>query len=359
MNIALTFAFAYLLNVYAAVPNKALVSGSLLDALQVELGQSWSLSSVDSASHADFEESIALVADYRMAQDHALDASLARMPRGRLLQIAMDGYEWVNVSAVPARFAICNVHNSNDAISEYVLGAVLSWNVRLPKLDADFRHCTWKATNNTCAYPPRHVQTKGQTIGIIGFGHVGRGVATRAAAIGMRTIAVTQDPPSTPPSPLAWIGSDSELPRLMQEADFVLVTVPLLPSTVGLVNRSLIRHMKSSGVLINVARAPIVDESGLYEALEQGHIGGAILDVWWNEMSWLSPGSGPSAWPSKFNFSALPNVWMTPHVSWDTPESHQEGISQVAVNLRALASGLPLQNVVRNASHRQTSLIHM
>jgi len=358
MNMALALVLFCLLNAHAAGLHKAIVSSSLLDALQAELNSSWSLTSPESAVHADFEESTAIVTDWKMGRDHAYITSLLeRIPHGRLLQVAMDGYEWLNFSAIPTRYAICNVHNSNDAISEYVLGAMLSWNVRLPQLDADFRRCTWQATNNTCKDPPRHVQTKGQTVGIIGFGNVGRGVATRAAAIGMRLIAVTKDPPSVPPSPLAWIGSDSDLPRLMQESDFVVVTVPLFPSTVGLVSPAVLSHMKSSGVLINVARAPIVDESGLYEALKQRRIGGAILDVWWNEMRWVSPGSGPSAWPSKFNFSALPNVWMTPHISWDTPESHQEGIVQVAANLRALASGLPLQNVVRNASRRQTPSI--
>merc|ERR1712232_905722 len=137
------------------------------------------------------------------------------------------------------------------------------------------RHCTWRATSSDCQRPATHATTKGQTIGVIGYGHLGSGVGVRAAALGMRVIAVTKDPPSTPPPPLAWVGDDSDLPRLMQESDFVVITVPLLPSTVGLVSPSQLSHMKSSGVLINVARGPIVDEAGLYKALEQRRIGGA------------------------------------------------------------------------------------
>jgi len=132
----------------------------------------------------------------------------------------------------------------------------------------------------------------------------------------------------------------------MQEADFAVVMCPLLPSTRGLVDAKAIGSMKPSGVLINVARGPIVDEAALYQALEKRSIGGAVLDVWWHE-DWSAHGSGPSSWPSRYNFSALPNVWMTPHQSYYTEGTMQEGVRQMAANFDALARGQPLQNVVR------------
>ena len=92
----------------------------------------------------------------------------------------------------------------------------------------------------------------------------------------MRIIATTLDPPATPPAPLSWIGDDTENPRLFQEADFLVVSLPLLDSTRGLVNAALLQQMSSTAVLINIARGPIVDEAALYAALSKKQIGGAV-----------------------------------------------------------------------------------
>eukprot|EP00434_Breviolum_minutum_P015910 symbB.v1.2.014023.t1/scaffold992.1/size262058/9 len=104
--------------------------------------------------------------------------------------------------------------------------------------------------------------------------------------------------------------------------------------------------MKSDAVVINIARGPVVDEVPFWAALQGEKIGGAVLDVWWNDFSWYQNGS----WPSTYNFSSLPNVWMTPHVSVNTLEAHNETLDQAAANFMALAKGQALHNVVRNAS---------
>lgn len=276
-----------------------------------------------------------------------LKGLLEKMPHGRLLQWPMTGTETLDLAAVPPRFAVCDVHQATIAIPEYVLAAVLSWNVQLPQMDATFRQCAWQKDHHSHCPPfPPHRETSGQTLGIIGYGTIGIGVATRAAAMGMRVIAVTYPVPPTTPPPLAWIAGDDQLPRLMAEADFVVVACPLLPSTRGLVGREALSHMKPSGVLINIARGPIVDEDSLYEVLQEKRIGGAILDVWWNDFAWATQ----AIWPSKNNFAELPNVWVTPHASAATEEAYNETLDQMALNLMALSTGEPLHNVVRNAS---------
>jgi len=284
---------------------------------------------------------------------------LNHAPAGQLLQLPMTGFEWLNFSLVPPRFAVCNVHNAAVAISEYVIAAVLSWNVHLPALDAGLRHCTWRQGPNDCTRPTIHQQSKGQTVGIIGYGSLGAAIAQRAAALGMRVVAVTSSTPNRLPPPLSWVGNDTMLPRLMQESDFVVITCPLLPSTRGLVDTSAISNMKRTGVLINVARGPIIDEAALYDALLKKSIGGAVLDVWWNEKALYSNTTGPAAWPSHFNFAALPNVWMTPHASSLTDGSMEEGLRQMALNFDALARGENLTNVVRpgNAGSQISSMI--
>lgn len=325
----------------ARAANVAVVLEAFIPQLFAKLQTPWRLVGTTSPSPDDLREAVALVPDFQMLHDSSvLSRTLMELPNARLLQLPMTGYDNLNLSAIPARYTLCNVHSAGTAIPEYVLAAILSWNVQLPQLDAAFRTCTWHSGGNTCPYPPMHRESKGQTVGVIGFGTIGQGVAERAAALGMRVISVTTPTPAAPPPPLDWVGNDTLLPRLMQESDFVVVSCPLLPSTTGLVNARLISFMKPAGVLINIARAPIVDEAALYEALANRSIGGAVLDVWWQEFD-------PQAWPSRFNFSSLPNVWMTPHASYSTAEQHEESLRQVALNLDALARGEPLQNVVR------------
>mmetsp|Transcript_100680 Transcript_100680/g.200027 ORF Transcript_100680/g.200027 Transcript_100680/m.200027 type:complete len:372 (+) Transcript_100680:45-1160(+) len=327
-------------------PLVAVVAEREIAGLRQHLNTSWRLVDPTSATRSDLEVA-KVVVPFFGSNASALYDMLDHAPAGQLLQLPMTGFDWLDFSLVPLRFAVCNTHSSAVAISEYVIAAVLSWNVHLPALDAGLRHCTWRQGPNDCMRPTIHQQSKGQTIGIIGYGSLGAAVAQRASALGMRVVAVTSPAPNQPPPPLSWVGNDTMLPRLMQESDFVVITCPLLPSTRGLVDANTIRHMKRTGVLINVARGPIIDEAAVYDALLKKRIGGAVLDVWWNEKAMYSNNSGTTAWPSRFNFSALPNVWMTPHASSYTDGTEEENARQMALNFDALANGKNLTNVVR------------
>mmetsp|Transcript_115375 Transcript_115375/g.288331 ORF Transcript_115375/g.288331 Transcript_115375/m.288331 type:complete len:382 (-) Transcript_115375:31-1176(-) len=329
----------------------ALVPREDMEELASKVRTAWRLVALHNASDSELREASAVVPDFSMIRNTSnMSAELQKIPSGQLLQIPMTGIDTLDLDSIPARFVVCNVHNAGTAIPEYVMAAILSWNVQLPKLDAEFRRCSWQPGGaSSCSRPPMHKESKGQTVGIIGYGTIGRGVAQRAAAMGMRVVAVSPEATaSAPPPPLAWMGNDTMLPKLMQESDFVVVSCPLLPSTRGLVNESLIGQMKPTGVLINVARGPIVKEDALHDALSKGSIGGAVLDVWWQEFH-------PDTWPSKFNFGELPNVWMTMHTSYNTAEARHEGMGEVAANLDALALGQPLKNTVRGPAIVSTS----
>jgi len=328
--------------------NVALVDTSRHAPLSAALRTEWRLVDPRNATAADFESAVALIPpDDTLRAPARLSALMDRMPAGRLLQWSFTGTELLNMSAVPGRFAVCDVHQGGVSIPEYVMAAVLSWNIQLPQVDAEFRSCTWHA-ENTCQPTTLHRSAKGQTIGIVGYGVIGTGVALRAAAFGMRVVAVTYPVPASPPAPLAWVGGDDMLPQLMEEADFVVVACPLNAATKGLIGASAIARMKPQGVLVNIARGAIVDEAALFQALSERKIGGAVLDVWWRSFAWLMPGQ---MWPSEYNFSALPNVWMTSHMSGATQEAQDEDYVQMASNFDALATGQALKNVIRNATH--------
>lgn len=258
------------------------------------------------------------------------------------------------VAAIPPTFTVANCHQSTVPIAEYVLAAALEWTVKLREMDARLRNCTWRSTapGNTCADAQvRHRQLSNSTIGILGYGHIGEAIAQRAAAFGTRVIATTIQPPQQPPPPLAWIGSDAQNARLFAESDFVVICVPLLNSTRSLVDAALLDQLSPTAVVINIARGPVVDEAALYSALTLRRIGGAVLDVWWNNVFQLPEGGvGPRAWPSTFRFDQLPNVVMSAHTSGHTLEAASESIKEVAANLDNLANARPLQNVVRKGS---------
>ena len=157
---------------------------------------------------------------------------------------------------------------------------MLEWTIGLQQLDTALRRCSWRSQppgNNCSKVHTGHGQISNLTLGILGYGHIGEAIATRAAAFGTRIIATTLNPPVTPPTPLTWIGDDTSNPRLFRESDFLVVATPLLNSTRGLVDAALLNEFSSTAVIINIARGPIVQEEALYNALKAEKIGGAIL----------------------------------------------------------------------------------
>eukprot|EP00966_Prymnesium_polylepis_P198912 4610150-Prymnesium_polylepis.1 len=331
-------------------PNIAVVGGVGGDpaALAAKLRTHWALVPATRANASTIGAAAAFV--------EAPLSMLSSARAAKLYQYEFTGYNESDLASIPAHLAVANCHQSSIPIAEFVMAAVLEWNIRLREMDAKLRSCTWRAGppgNNCSGARLAHRQATNMTLAILGYGHIGEAIAQRAAAFGMRIVATTLDPPAQPPPPLSWIGDDSDNPRLFREADFLVVCLPLLPSTRGLVGAALLGKMSPSAVLVNVARGPIVDEAALYSALREKRIGGAVLDVWWHDIFELEPGAvGPSAWPSHFRFDLLPNVIMSPHDSGDTPEAREEALAEVAANLDALALGEPLQNVVRPAKSR-------
>lgn len=266
------------------------------------------------------------------------------------------------MAQIPRSLVATNCHQSAIPIAEYVIANVFEIVVNVRAQDEAIRNCTWrsKAPGNTCSSVqdlPRHRQISDNnlTLGILGYGSIGEQVAKRAAAVGLRVIGTTLNPPASPPEPLAWLGTDKDNARLMAESDFVVIGCPLSNSTKGIVNSSLLKQMKNNAWIINIARAAIIDETALWNALQPPRplIGGAVLDVWWHDHL-PKGGTGPQAWPSQYRFDSLPNVIMSPHSSSLTPQARQYGIDCVAANLDRFAQGKPLQNVIRNASDSDT-----
>eukprot|EP00316_Scyphosphaera_apsteinii_P023877 CAMPEP_0119320998 /NCGR_PEP_ID=MMETSP1333-20130426/54124_1 /TAXON_ID=418940 /ORGANISM="Scyphosphaera apsteinii, Strain RCC1455" /LENGTH=335 /DNA_ID=CAMNT_0007327853 /DNA_START=101 /DNA_END=1108 /DNA_ORIENTATION=- len=320
--------------------------GAVPSQLSPLLNTPWAIIAAASATPAQIASAVALIdAPISMFQDAKAT---------KIYQYGWTGYPESDLPKIPADVTVCNCHQSSTPIAEYVMAAILNWNVKLVEQDQRMRNSCWTSAppGNTCQQS-RHVlrQTKNLTLGILGYGHIGKAIAQRASAFGMRIIATDKRAQIPPPTPLAWLGSDADNWRLVEESDFIVVALPLLNSTRGLVNAALLSHARNTSVLINIARGPIVEEEALYDALSTGTLAGAVIDVWWHSLHSIIPATfGPDSWPSAYRFDLLHNVIMTPHDSGESAEAEQEALREIAANLDNFALGKPLQNVVRPAS---------
>jgi Phosphoglycerate dehydrogenase and related dehydrogenases len=268
-------------------------------------------------------------------------------PDFRLLHVPGAGLDGIDTESLPAGCTVCNVFEHEIPIAEFVLAAMLQWEIRLDELRRSFSTDSWPDIYR--ARVP-HGEVYGKTLGLIGFGRIGRTIAQRARAFGMRVIAVDAMPPVSGDPALSELADavlpPSGLPELLAAADFLVVSCPLTEETRGLIGADQFRAMRPSAVLINVSRAPIVDEEALYDALSHRIIAGAFLDVWYG----YPTGSDDRVPPSRFRFEDLPNAICTPHSSAWTNNLPNRRYAFIAQNIARLRAGEPLLNVVRAPS---------
>lgn len=235
------------------------------------------------------------------------------------------------------------VHAPNMA--EYIVMMMLAWAHHLPRMLAYQKRAEWPP-DRWALFAPREL--RGGTLGIIGYGSIGRETARLAKAFGMRVLATKRNHLAVVEEGwnLSGVGDPAlesverlypiaALRELLAECDYVALTVPLSPATRGMMGVDEFKAMKPNALLINVARGGVVDESALIEALKSGAIGGAALDVFAHEPL---PADSP-LW-------TLPNVLLSPHVSGLTPDYDLRAMALFAENLRRYVAGETLLNVV-------------
>jgi phosphoglycerate dehydrogenase-like enzyme len=179
-----------------------------------------------------------------------------------------------------------------------------------------------------------------QTLGLLGFGHIAQAIAHRAKAFGMRVHVANRSPIQHPLVDHSWTLDD--LHTFMASADAMVVSLPLTDSTKGLVDAAALAAMRPNAVLLNVGRGAVIDEAALYEALKSRQIGGAVIDTWYQ---YPTPTQSECA-PSKFDFAALDNVLMTPHMSGWTAGTVRRRQETLAENIGRLSRGEPLIHVL-------------
>ncbi len=258
---------------------------------------------------------------------------LAAAPRLRWIQTSIAGLERAMFpELVLSPVMLTNMRGIySDHIADHAYALLLALARGLPQFMRRQARHEWNTKGVRVVHLPEAI------LGIVGLGGIGRELARRAKASGMTVLAVDARPESSPEA-VDELWPAERLRELLKRSDFVAVCAPHTPETERLLDREKLAWMKSSAYLINVSRGVIVELAALTEALRQGRLAGAALDVFETEPL-----------PADHPLWELENVIITPHVAWMGPDSETRRLEVLRENLRRFTAGEPLLNVVDKA----------
>jgi len=278
------------------------------------------------------------------------DGSIPSPNSLKLVQVPGVGYDEIDLSLIPSQASVCNVSGHGPAVAEYVLLGMLQCRHKFMEAVEGFRHGSWQRSSRLGAAP--HSELAGSVVGLLGYGLIGRSIAQRLSAMDVTVNVCNRTLPdsNTEHPEVSRFYPLSELATMASDVDFLVCVIALNEQTEGMVDTGVLDAMKTDAILINVARGPVVQEEALYQALAQGRIGGAVLDVWYN---YPIDAQDTDATPSKFDFASLPNAYITPHISGWTSGTVRRRIAAIAENIKQLDSGGKLNSIVLD-SREQT-----
>jgi glycerate dehydrogenase len=258
-------------------------------------------------------------------------AAISALPKLRYIGVLATGYNVVDVAAARERgVVVTNVPAYGTAsVAQMVFAHLLNLAQRVGDHSASVRRGDWSRSADFCYWTAPLIELEGLTMGIVGYGRIGRAVARLALAFGMRVLLHDQRR-SRIPRGCAWVS----LEALCRDSDVVSLHCPLTPDTRGLVNAQFLVRLKPTAFLINTSRGPLIDEPALAAALNAGRLAGAGLDV-------LAVEPPPADHP----LLTARNCFLTPHIAWATKAARVRLLRTAADNVAAFLAGRP-QNVV-------------
>ena len=258
---------------------------------------------------------------------------IPRLPRLKYIGVLATGYNVVDTAAAQeCGVTVTNVPNySTRAVAQLTFALLLELAHRTGHHAQAVRAGRWSQCADFCFWDFPLLELDGLTIGLVGFGRIGRAVAELAAAFGMKVLVCTRTPPVPAPPRIEFV----ELDALLRRSDVVSLHCPLTPETRHLINAARLARLKPGALLLNTGRGPLVDEAALAEALNTGRLAGAAMDV-------LSVEPPPADHP----LLSAKNCVITPHFAWATCAARARLMKIAVANVRAFLAGTP-QNVVR------------
>jgi glycerate dehydrogenase len=260
---------------------------------------------------------------------------ISALPDLRYIGVTATGYNIVDTEAARERgIVVCNVPEySTPDVAQAVFALLLELVFRAGHHAATVREGKWSRSADFCYWDYPLIGLAGLTLGIVGYGRIGQAVARIGQAFGMKIVATRRTRPAAANDGVQYIDLDA----LLRESDVVTLHCPLTPESKEMVNARFLAQMKPTAFIINTARGGLVDEPALAEALNEGRIAGAGLDV-------LSTEPPPANNP----LLTAKNCIITPHIAWATKTARARLLQIAAENIRAWQAG-KAQNVVNAA----------
>lgn len=255
---------------------------------------------------------------------------LEKLPDVKFIDLLSTGYNITDIFYARERgIPVSNVPAySTKAVAQLTFAFILQFSSRVAEHSVSTKNGDWQKSEHFCYMVAPLRELAGKTIGIIGFGSIGKEVARIAEAFSMKILVNTNHP-----------GENTEnlkfcdLDTLLKSSDFVTMHCPLTEKTTGMANKEFFSKMKKSAYFINTSRGATVDEDALKSALESGEIAGAGLDVLLAEP------------PIDNKITSLENTLVTPHIAWAAKETRERLMEVTKENIKAFVNGKPI-NVV-------------
>jgi glycerate dehydrogenase len=253
----------------------------------------------------------------------------------RYIGVLATGYNIIDIEAAKSKgIVVTNVPGySTASVVQHTFALLLELCQHVQRHTDSVTDGKWAASKDFSYHDFPLIELSGKTMGIIGFGTIGQGVADVASAFGMNVIAASRTKTDqSQRKNFRWV----ELDELFAGADVVSIHCPLTPETKGLINKANLLKMKPSAFLLNASRGPVVNEQDLADALDNGKIAGAALDV----LAVEPPSGGNALFGAK-------NCLITPHIAWATREARTRLMKEVVSNIHAFIQNKPVNVVNR------------
>ena len=259
---------------------------------------------------------------------------MAALPELKYIGVLATGYNVVDIDAAKARgIVVTNIPAySTNSVAQMVFAHILNITQRVGHYADENAKGRWTNSADFCYWDTNLVELDGKKMGIVGYGNIGKATARIALSFGMEVLAYTSKEQKDLPQGIKKVTLD----ELFAESDVVSLHCPLTPDTKELVNADRLKTMKSNAILVNTGRGPLVNEQDLADALNEGCIAGAGLDVL-------------SVEPSVANNPLLgaKNCFITPHIAWATKEARTRLMDIAINNLRSYQEGNIINNVAK------------
>lgn len=256
-------------------------------------------------------------------------AVIKACPNLKFIGVLATGYNVIDTKAARAAgITVSNIPSyGTDAVAQYAIALLLELCHHVGEHSQCVKNGEWTNSQDWCFWKYPLIELAGKTMGIIGFGRIGRRTAQIALALGMKVLACDTGPGQAPAGENCRV---TALDEVLAKADVISLHCPLLPATQGMINEASISRMKDGVMIINTSRGPLIAEADLSDALNSGKVAGAAVDV-------------VSIEPIQADNPLLsaPNCIITPHIAWAPKESRQRLMDIAVGNLKAFMAGVP------------------